>query len=98
MDSSDPASNLGSHPGPATPPPVLSVRNVITLAVPLLAIVGAVAAYFYLAVDRGDRPNLPERVQREILSVMNLDSEFKDEDGDLVADPPANRLDPKKIV
>lgn len=89
-------------PMPATPQGARSARfslgNVIVLAVPLLIILGAVFAYYYEAGKRVEPLSLPDRLKRDVLSVMKLDQEFQDADGDLVADRPDKLLDPEKIV
>lgn len=93
---------MSSPPPPtaATPARGFSVRNVLTLALPLVAIVGGVAGFYYWKFSSQEAadsvPPFPAYLKQTFDYPADLDtSVFADADNDMVADPPA---DPKKLV
>jgi phosphonate transport system substrate-binding protein len=90
-------STVNPTPAPATPKRKSPLRDVVLIVGPLLVLAGGVLAYFHFT----SKPTIPDpsgQLRPVGVNITELDKDFKDADDDLVADPPANTIDPKVLV
>lgn len=85
---------------PRSSPP--SLGNILSIALPLALLIGLVAGWMYLSATASHR-QVPYRtlIRYSMLAPTQLDAEYTDADGDLVADPPsdpAKRINPETLL
>jgi phosphonate transport system substrate-binding protein len=87
-------------PAAAAPARRFSVRNVLLLALPLVAVIGGVGGYYYWKYSAQEAAESIPPFHLYLKQTFDYPAELDttalaDADGDMVADPPA---DPKKLV